>query len=47
MINAHESVKIFMYMKKIMFGFLPYVSVKMENIQQALWMIKLLFLMKL
>ena len=33
------------YLKKIVFGTLPYVTV--ENIQQLLWMTQLLFVMKL
>ena len=32
MINVDVSVKIFMYVKKIMFGILLHVIVKMENI---------------
>ena len=31
-INVDESVKQFMYVKKIMFGILEYVMAKMENI---------------
>ena len=31
-INVGVSVKKFMYVKKIMFGILPHVFVKMENI---------------
>ena len=30
--NVDVSVKTFMYVKKIMFGILPHVIVKMENI---------------
>ena len=36
-----------MYVEKIMFGILLHLIVKMENIQQVLWMIQLLFVMKL
>ena len=32
LVNVHVSVKKFMYVKKIMFGILLYVIVKMENI---------------
>ena len=34
------SVKNIIYVKKIMFGILPHVIVKMEKIQQVLWMIQ-------
>ena len=36
-----------MYVKKIMFGILLHVIVKMENIRQVLWMIQRLHAMKL
>ena len=36
-----------MYVMKIMFGILLHVIVKMQNIQQVLWMIQRLFAMKL
>ena len=38
-INIYVSVKN-IYVKKNMFGILVYVFVKMENIQQVLWMIQ-------
>ena len=47
MINVHASVKNFIYVKKILFGILILAIVKMENIQQVLWMIQRLFVMKL
>ena len=46
-INVDLSVKKFMYVKKIMFGILVNVFVKMENIWQVLWMIQRLSVMKL
>ena len=46
-INVDVSVKKFIYVKNIMFGILLPVFVKMENIQQVLWMIQQLFVMKL
>ena len=39
-INVDVGVKIFMYVKKIMFGILLHVFAEMENIQQVLWMIQ-------
>ena len=39
-INVDVSVKKVMYVKKIMFELLENVFVKMENIQQVLWMIQ-------
>ena len=36
-----------MYVKKIMSGILVHVFVKMKNIQQVLWMIQRLFVIKL
>ena len=36
-----------MYVEKIIFGILPHVIVKMENILQVLWMIQGLRVMKL
>ena len=46
MINVDVSGKNVMYMKK-MFGILLHVIVKMENLQQVLWMIQQLCVMKL
>ena len=46
MINVYVSVKNFMQVKKIMFGILLHVIVKMENIWQVLWMIQQLFVTK-
>ena len=46
-INFDVNVKTLMYIKKIMFGILVNVFVKMENIQQTLWMIQRLSTMKL
>ena len=40
MINVDGSVKNIIYVKKIMFGILLHVIVKMENIWQVLWMIQ-------
>ena len=36
-----------MYVKKIIFGILPHVVVKMENIYQVLWIIQRLCVMRL
>ena len=47
MMNVDVSVKNTIYVKKIMFGILLHVVVKMGNIQQVLWMIQQLFVMKL
>ena len=47
MINDVVSVKNVMCVKKIMFGILLHVNVKMENIEQVLWMIQQLCVMKL
>ena len=41
------SVKNFMYIKKLLFGILLTVIVKIENIYQVLWMIQQLLVMKL
>ena len=41
------SVENVMYVKKIVFGILPHVVLKMENIQQVLWMLQQLGAMKL
>ena len=41
------SVKKFMHVKNIMLGILLHVNVKMENIQQVLWMIQQLSVTKL
>ena len=46
-INVDASVKNVMYVKKIIFGILLHVVVKMENIQEVLWMIQQLRVMKL
>ena len=40
MINVNVSVKNIIYVKKIIFEILVHVFVKMENIQQVLWMIQ-------
>ena len=42
-INVDVSVRKAMYVKKITFGILLHVIVKMGNIQQVLWMILPLF----
>ena len=47
MINVNVSVKNVMYVKKIMFGILIHVIVKIENIYQVLWMIQQSCVMKL
>ena len=47
LINVYVSVKTFMYFKKIVFGILLYVFVKIKNIQQVSWMIQQLSEMKL
>ena len=39
-INVNVNVKNVMYVKKIIFGILPHVVVKMENIYQVLWIIQ-------
>ena len=39
-INVNVNVKNIEYVKKNMFGILVYVFVKIENIQQVLWMIQ-------
>ena len=50
-INVDVSLKNFMFVKKMIFGILLDVDVKMdrkyENIQKLLWMIQQLFVMKL
>ena len=46
-ITVDVFVKNVMYVKKIMFGILLPVVVKTENIQQVLWMIQRLRVMKL
>ena len=38
--NVNVSVKNIIYVKKIMFGILLHVIVKMKNIYQVLWMIQ-------
>ena len=45
--NVDVSVKNVIYVKKIMFRILVHVVMAKENIQQVLWMIQLLFVMKL
>ena len=39
-INVNVNVKNVKYLKQNMFGILVYVVVKIENIQQVLWMIQ-------
>ena len=39
-INVDVSAKNFIYVKKIMFGIMLHVIVRMENIWQVLWMIQ-------
>ena len=46
-INDNVSVKSIMYVKKFIFRILLHVVVKIENIQQILWMIQRLCAMKL
>ena len=46
-INVNVSVKNAVHVKKILFGILLKVVVKMENIYQILWMIQQLRVMKL
>ena len=46
-INVDVNVKKVMHMKKIIFGILLHVFVKMKNIQQVLLMIQQLRVMKL
>ena len=46
-INVDVSVKRFKYVKKVMFGILLLVIVKMENVQQVLRMIQQLSVIKL
>ena len=46
-INVDVNVKKLMYVKKIMFGILLHVIVKIENIWQVLWMLQRLSVMKL
>ena len=45
--NVNVNVKNIMYVKKIMFGILLNVIVKMENVQQIPWIIQQLRMMKL
>ena len=47
MVNVNVSVKNIIHVKKIIFGILIHVFVRMENIEQVLWMIQRLCLMKL
>ena len=46
-INVDVGVKNVMHVKKIMFGIFLHIIVKMENVQQVLWMIQQLCMMKL
>ena len=50
-INVAVSLKNFMFVKKMIFGILLHVDVRMdekyENIQKLLWMIQQLYVMKL
>ena len=46
-INVDVNVRTVMYVKKIMFGILLHVVIKIENIYQVLWMIHQLCVMKL
>ena len=46
-IKVDVSVKKVMHVKNIIFGILLRVVIKMESIQQVLWMIHLLFVMKI
>ena len=46
-INVDVNVKKLMYVKKIKFGILLHVIVKIENIWQVLWMLQRLSVMKL
>ena len=46
-VNVDVTVKNVIYVKKIMFGILLHVIVKMKDIEQVLWMIQRLFVMKL
>ena len=45
-INVDLCVKSVMYVKKIMFGILLHIFVKIKNIYQLLWMIQRLHVMK-
>ena len=47
MINVNVNVKKVKYVKKIMFRISLHEVVKMENIEQVLWMIQQLFAMSL
>ena len=46
-VNVDVSVKNVIYVKKITSGMLPHEVMKMKNIQQVLWMIQGLRVMKL
>ena len=46
-IDVDVSVKNVMYVKNIMFGIPLHVTVKMENIEQVLWMMHGVFVMNL
>ena len=39
-VNVYESVKNIIYVKKVIFGILLHVVLKMVNIYQLLWMIQ-------
>ena len=45
-INVDVSIKNILYVRKIMFGIPLHVIMKMENIQQVLWMIQGLSVLK-
>ena len=47
MINADVNAKNLMYVKKIKFGILLHVILKMESISKVIWMIQRLQLMEL
>ena len=47
LVNVDVAVKSIIYVKKIMFGNLLHVIMKMEKILQVLWMIQQLSVMKL
>ena len=46
-INVYVRVRNVMYVKNIIFGILLHVVTKMKNIEQVLWMIQQLRVMKL
>ena len=47
MLNVNVSARNFMYAKMIIFGIFLHIVVKIENIQQVLWMIQQLCAMEL